>query len=270
MINAFFNKLKEEVHNNTDKDPKMFAAFDADGTLWPGDVGRGFFQFLIKKKFLIKKFPNLQESFNLIVKENGRKYALIWLAQILDGFKLTEVQKWVKQFFTENPLKAFLFHKCTIEFLHSKNIPVYIVSSSIQWVLEEALKKFNIPPHRIIGVRTIVQNGIITDQPVLPAPVHENKIKALHEKTQGMNPFLVSGNTPADLSLLEASSRLRLVVASAKTGSNNLSLGGDRMYLLEKELVQIAKDKKWFYLEDNLELINPEENSNFLLKSNLA
>ena len=258
MVDIFFNKLKEEVHNSKDKTNPMFAAFDADGTLWPGDVGRGFFQFLIKQKFLIKKFPDLQEALDLTIKENGKKYALIWLAQILSGFKLTEVQKWVKQFFMKNPLKVFLIHKHTIEFLHSKNIPVYIVSSSVQWVLEEALKKFNIPTDNIIGVRTIVRNGIITDQPVLPAPVHENKIKALHEKTKGANPFLVSGNTPADLSLLEASSHLRLVVASAKTKSNNLSLGGDRMYLLEKQLVQIAKDKKWFYLEDNLKLIDPE------------
>ena len=265
MVDIFLKKLKEETHNNK---KQIFAAFDADGTLWPGDVGRGFFRFLIQKKYLIKKFPNLQESFDRIVEQKGRKHALVWLAQILSGFKLTEVREWVKQFFIENPLKAFLINKCIIEFLHSKNIPVYIVSSSIQWVLEEALKTFNIPTYRIIGVQTIIQNEMITDKLILPAPVHEDKIKALHKKTNGENPFLASGNTPADLSLLEASSHFKLVIASAKTGDDKLSLGGNRIYSLEKKLVQIAKDKKWFYLEDNLELIYPKENSNFLSKSN--
>ena len=264
MIDTFLKKLKTEVFSNKQQ---IFAAFDADGTLWPGDVGRGFFQFLIQKKYLVKKFPNLQKSFNSVVKKKGRKHALEWLAQILSGLKLTEVQSWVKQFFIENPLQAFLINKCVIEFLHSKNIPVYIVSSSVQWVLEEALKAFHIPTERIIGVQTIVQNGIITDKLILPAPVHENKIKALHKKTKGANPFLSAGNTPSDLSLLTAASHFQLVMASATTESKKLLLDGNKMYLQEKQLVQIAKDKKWFYLEDNLELIYPKENSYFLSKS---
>ena len=257
MVKTFLKKLKEEVHNNKSKNP-LFAAYDADGTLWPGDVGRGFFQFLIRKKYLSKKFSNPRAALDHIVQEKGRQYALVWLAQILAGFQLSEVRNWVKQFFKDNPIKMFLINKNTIDFLHSKNIPVYIVSSSIQWVLEEALKPLNIPKDRIIGVHTVVENGIITDQPVLPAPVHENKIKALHKKTNGADPFFASGNTPADLSLLEASSHIRLVIASTKTSDDRLSLGGDRTHLQEKKLVQIAKDRNWFYLEDNLEITHLE------------
>ena len=35
--------------------PPITAAFDADGTLWPGDVGRSFFHYQVKKDLLKEK-----------------------------------------------------------------------------------------------------------------------------------------------------------------------------------------------------------------------
>ena len=245
MINDFFIKLTRLLKEA--KRP-VFCAFDADGTLWPGDVGRSFFQFLIQKKFLIDKFPEPQKTFNLLLQKNGRKTALSWLAQMLAGVKLTNIQSWVKLFFKEQPLTVFLIQKHLVDLLHSEKVPVYIVSSSIQWVLEEALKKFHIPKKRIIGVCTKIQNGIITDQLIQPPPIKEEKIKALHKITSGKNPFLSAGNTTADLSLLEAASGLQLVISSAKQKDSN--------YVSERELLQIAKNKGWAYLNKNLKLIS--------------
>ena len=238
MVDFFFSQIRESVNHQKN----IITAFDADGTLWKNDVGKGFFKFLVRKKKLIKNISMPQKQFDSVLAKQGRKSALIWLAQSLAGFSLKEVYSWAEDFLKENPLKVFPFQKKLIQFFHSKNIPVFIVSSSVQWVLEPALKVFNIPQENIIGVRTLASSeGVITAEAVRPAPIQGDKIKALLKKTGGVPPFFSAGNTLADLSLLEAAKAFRMVVTSAGPDSMN--------YESEQKLKKTAKAKGWFSLE---------------------
>ncbi len=229
--------LKKVIDNNHN----LVAAFDADGTLWPCDVGKEFFHYQIKKGLLKNKMPDPQAEFDCLYEEKDRKAALIWLAQIQSGFSPEQINEWVSGFLKEKPFKVFLFQKDLIHWLVDNKVNVFIVSSSLKCVLDQALKGYNIPTENIIGVQTLIKAGIVTNKPVLPAPIHKEKVLSLLEKTKGINPFFVAGNTLADQALLESSTQLRLVVSTAQKGERN--------YDSERKLLKIAQDRAWFYQE---------------------
>ena len=185
----------------------------------------------------------------MFVKKKGRRAALIWLAQIQSGFSLKKVNQWVSNFLHENPIKIFLFQKHLINWLINNKVNVFIVSSSLKCVLDQALQEYNIPKENIIGVQTLVKEGILTNKPVLPAPIHKEKVLSLQEKIKGACPLFVAGNTLSDQALLESSTQFRLVVSTAQKGERN--------YDSERKLLKIAQDRGWFFQDGMLDLVPP-------------
>ena len=243
---TFLKKIQSSLEEIIKDINKPLAVFDADGTLWPSDVGENFFNYQVKKGLLKDKTSDPPAEFNRIREQKGRKAALLWLAQIQSGISLETLNQWILDFLRENPFKVFLFQKHLIEWLISKNVHVFVVSSSLKWVLDQALQKYNIPKENIIGVQTLVQQGFITSQAVLPPPIHKEKVQAFQEKSKGACPIFVSGNTLSDQALLELSSQIKLVVSTAQLG--------ERTYDSERELLKIAQKRNWFYLDGMPEL----------------
>ena len=233
--------LEKTLQETLEKNLRPVAAFDADGTLWPRDVGKSFFQYQVANRILSK---DPQEKFNSIRAEKGREMALIWLAQAQAGFSLKELNQWIREFLQQNPFRMFSFQQCLIEWLMSHKVEVFVVSSSLKWVLDQALLPYHIPQQNIVGVQTEVQKGIITDKPILPAPIQADKVPAFQAVAKGARPFLVAGNTLADQALLEFSSHWHLVVRTAKPE--------DRNYDSERKLLKIAMDRSWFYYDSQV------------------
>lgn len=236
--------LKKIIKNNR----HPIAAFDADGTLWPCDVGKNFFNYQVEKGLLKRKIPNPQAEFDRIRKEKSKRDALLWLAQIQSGLSLKQINQWVFDFLRENPFEVFLFQKDLINWLVENKVDVFIVSSSLKCVLDQALQGYNILPENIIGVQSMTERGIITNKPVLPAPIHKEKVLSLLERTQGTYPLFVAGNTLSDQALLESSIQMRLVVSTARKGERN--------YDSERELLKIAQQRGWLY-QDGMPQLAP-------------
>ena len=239
MTDSLVEKIKYSLQDSIEQCICPKAAFDADGTLWPSDVGREFFQYQIEKDLLKDKIVNPRVQFEDIKKNKGKRQALIWLARILSGFSLEQVQEWVRQFLKNNPPQGFLFQKKIISWLQDKNVQIFVVSSSLKWILDPAVCVFNIPAENVIGVQTVVKNGTITDELVVPVPIQEDKVSALYQKTNGEPPLFSSGNTLSDHALLKSATTARLVVSTAKQQDTN--------YVSERKLLQIAKKNNWFY-----------------------
>lgn len=241
MGKTFLEEIKFKIEPIIKNGDQMFAAFDADGTLWPCDVGRDFFSYQIKKGLLREKTQDPRADFDRICKEQGRDSALLWLAQIQSGFSMDQMEKWVQGFLRQSPVKIFLFQKELINWLMDRNVQVFIVSSSLKWILDKALQKYDFPKENIIGVETKVEKNIITDKVVFPAPINKDKVLAFQKRSKGMSPVFVSGNTLSDQALLELATHARLVVATAQPGEVN--------YLSERKLLSIAQSCDWFYQE---------------------
>jgi phosphoserine phosphatase len=51
-----------------------------------------------------------------------------------------------------------------IQSLHDRGAQVWAVSSTNNWVIEEAVKSLDIPAERVLAVRVEIENGIATDR----------------------------------------------------------------------------------------------------------
>ena len=240
-------KIKDELEKIIQTTNKSQAAFDADGTLWPCDIGKNFFQYQISNKLLKDKCEDPRAEFDKLRKEKGQKAALLWLAQVQSGTPLKTMNKWVQDFLKENTSPIFEFQQEIIYWLLKKKVQVFIVSSSLQWVLDQALplKGYPITKENIIGVETKIKNGVITDELNLPAPVGPDKVGAFQKRTKNTSPIFASGNTLADQDLLESATHLRLVISTATRRERN--------YESEQKLLELAKNKKWFSYETNVD-----------------
>ena len=238
------DEIKSSIDNalkTLDRPP--VAAFDADGTLWSHDAGEGFFKYECDHQ-LLKDLPAdpWQHYIDMHTAKSPQE-AFLWLAQINRGHSLDEVRKWAKDCVQSlSPLPTFDFQKQIIEHLHQSGVKVYIVTASIKWAVEPAAELYNIPQEHVIGFQTKIENNIVTDEPIGAYTWREGKVEGLLIATEQNLPFFASGNTMGDLALLESSSDLRLVVRSAHKNHVNFET--------EKELINIAKDRRWFYFED--------------------
>lgn len=216
------------------------AAFDADGTLWDTDLGEIFFKYQIAQNLLpiFKTLPKEPWKYYRDWKESGDpRPAYLWLAQINSGFSIQEMQGWAENAVLEkSPLPIFDDQRKLIELFLSKGVEVYVVTASVGWSVEPGAKRLGIPIENVIGVRTKVENGIITTEQEGPITYREGKVDGLLVKTNGRKPFFASGNTTGDTSLL-TSARVSLAVGAAKPG--------DELFKTEDALRSEARSKGW-------------------------
>ncbi len=214
------------------------AAFDADGTLWPIDMGETFFSYQINNQLV--ELPEKPWEYYLNMHAERPRDAYLWLAQINKGQKLSQVQAWAQQACDEKNVSVFNEQKEIISFLHDNNVDVYIVTASVKWAVEPAAKLYNIPASNVIGIVTDVNDGVVSDVQGGPITYREGKVAALIEKT-GQKHFYGSGNTMGDISLLEEATHMKLSVSSAPEDDSN--------YKSEQTLKKISTDNKWFQFE---------------------
>ena len=99
-----------------------------------------------------------------------------------------------------------------IQILKEENFEVWIVTASPEGMYQQFLSKvFQIPMTRIIGVKSVVRNGIITDEIVHPVPQDHGKKEAIETFIQDI-PLFVAGNSRGDKEMIEHSRGLKLIV----------------------------------------------------------
>lgn len=234
-IARIFKQIDQAVAAGVDR----VAAFDADGTLWDTDVGENFLQFKIAKKLL----PNLRADAweyyrDVYVRETP--VALVWLAQIMKDVPLETVRAWARDAFaTLQPPPFFPFMKDLVAYLKSRDVAVYCVTASVRWAVEPAAAAIGIPPENVIGIRTKIRDGIITDEAEGHITWREGKVTGLLEATGRRLPFLAAGNTMGDLALLDSAKRIRIANLGAPPGHFNRET--------EDALLAVAKSRGWHY-----------------------
>ena len=231
-------EIKTQIDKALDEGANPVAAFDADGTLWTHDAGEGFFEYKNKNK-LVDLPEDPWGHYKNLKTEVSPEAAYLWLAQILKGKTLDEVRQWSKE--ATGPLEklpTFEAQKEIIDHLHKKGVEVFCVTASIRWAVEPGAAFYGIDYDHVIGITTKVENGIMTEEQDGPITYRAGKVDGLLEKTGGKAPFFASGNSEGDLPLLEASTHIKLVMASAPETEK-------ARYNVEQTMVTIAKDRGW-------------------------
>lgn len=230
--------LEQSIERAVGQDPSPVAAFDADGTLWDTDLGEGFFQHKIDRKLVPLPEDPWKHYFDLKKKNGDPKEAYLWLAQILKSVSLSQTQTWAQDAVdAAHPLPIFPEQKKLIDLLKSKGVRIYIVTASIKWAVEPGARELGLTADNVIGIETMVENGIISDVQKGIITYREGKALAIQE-IAGKKPFLASGNTIGDLELLESATDLRLAVSAASRD--------DRLFETEEILQNEAHRRGWW------------------------
>ncbi len=88
--------------------------------------------------------------------------------------------------------------------LQRRGVDIWAVSSTNDWVIEEGVKRFDIPANRVLSTRVQVVDGLVTDR-ILDVPTDEGKVTALARMGVGIEmqrPDAVFGNSVHDAAML--------------------------------------------------------------------
>jgi len=96
--------------------------------------------------------------------------------------------------------------------LQEYDFEVWVVTASPE-VLYQGFVHDNlgIPKNRILGVKSVISNGIITDQLVYPVTQDEGKVAAIETFIKA-DPLFVAGNSRGDLEMMNTSMGLKVIV----------------------------------------------------------
>jgi phosphatidylglycerophosphatase C len=195
-------------------------AFDADGTLWRGDVGEELLRTLAHQRLLPgKQGSGLYEEYERRVEADPFD-AYAWAVEVMEGLPEATLAGECERLFQQRFAgKLFRWVRPLISRLHEAGHRCWVVSASPVWAVRPGAAALGIPAERVIGVTSDVEGGVLTRRVQRPIPCGEGKVVRLKEKN--CRPVLGVGNGDLDLPMLAYSERA-LVVAPHQSPDNAL------------------------------------------------
>lgn len=182
--------------------PKI-AVFDCDGTLWSGDAGSSFMTWSIETGLVSREAADwIDARYRAYHRNEVSEIAMCGeMVQLYQGLREEEMRRAAREFFAAK-IERNIFPEMLqlIQELHSKGTEIWAVSSTNDWVIEEGVKRFGIPPQRVLAARVEVKNGVVTDS-LLDVPTDDGKVASLNRS--GISaPDAVFGNSVHDAAML--------------------------------------------------------------------
>lgn len=193
----------EEFHASVlDLNPAV-AVFDCDGTLWSGDAGSSFMHWTIETGLLSRDSTDwLDARYRGYHRGDVSEVAICGeMVQVYQGLAESELRRSADRFFAEK-IERNIFPEmlALVSELQRRGTAIWAVSSTNDWVIEEGLKRFNIPASHIRAARVEVRQGMVTDR-LLDVPTDEGKVASL-QAAQVTKPDAVFGNSVHDAAML--------------------------------------------------------------------
>jgi phosphatidylglycerophosphatase C len=172
-----------EIHNSLETHD-VILAFDADGTLWSGDVGNDLFHALVARRALRNAAHDAlaQEAaeFGIASAEDTTDIAqalfdahetgqypedrcFAMMAWAFAGMSLSEARSFSHEVVKETNLESRLhrFLDPVFAWANRENVGLWVVSASPKWMVEIGVAMFGIPSENVIGMMPVVENEII-------------------------------------------------------------------------------------------------------------
>jgi|APLak6261675434_1056106.scaffolds.fasta_scaffold05078_2 phosphoserine phosphatase len=211
MWSAAVTQLLETVTREHAGAPVVF---DADGTLWRGDVGEDFLRFAIARGLLPGSYAHYEA---LLAQSPAKAYG--WCVEIMAGLEEAELQAACDAFFHERYRgRIFPFVRPMLAQLTAAGCTPWICSASPRWAVLPGAKALGIESRHVIGVTCALDGSRLSGVVDQPVPVGPGKVTWLERR--GVAPALGVGNGDFDLDML-AFSRRALVI-SPPDSSNQL------------------------------------------------
>ena len=184
------------------------AVFDCDGTLWDGDAGAGFMTWSIEAGILSREASLWIEERHRLYREGQVSELEICgeMVQVYAGLREDEMRKAAATYFAAHvEPQIFPEMRALIADLKGVGADIWAVSSTNNWVVAEGIRRFGIPPEKLLAASVRVKDGLVTDE-LIDVPTDEGKATALH-RIGILQPDAVFGNSIHDVAMLEMAVR---------------------------------------------------------------
>lgn len=184
------------------------AVFDCDGTLWSGDAGVGFMRWTIDHGLLSRDTIDwLDDRYRAYLRGEVSELAICGeMVQIYQGLRESEMRSAAAEFFaTQIEPNLFAEMQTLVRELQARGTAIWAVSSTCNWVVEEGMHRFEIPPGRILATRVAVVEGFVTPT-LIDVPTDEAKVASL-ARVGIARPDAVFGNSIHDAAMLAIACR---------------------------------------------------------------
>jgi phosphoserine phosphatase len=179
------------------------AVFDCDGTLWSPDAGSSFMRWTIQNGILSPEATAwLNERYEGYKRGDVSELAICGqMVQVYRGLREDVLRRAAADFFREH-IEPHIFPEMLqlVAELQASGAAIWAVSSTCNWVVEEGVRRFNIPPDRVLAACVTCDNGIATDR-LIDIPTDEGKVTAL-ARAGITAPDAVFGNSVHDAAML--------------------------------------------------------------------
>ena len=229
------NKALEEFYERHEEtEGRKVAVFDFDGTLigqvpyyaadelFISQSEEGF----IKSQDLpdiagISPSSSAIQNYLAIDKKMGHKFALIWRVKTYKGHNISIVRQRAMDFYTEHYLKKiFAPMRGLVHLFFENGFEVWVITGTTEFYVDRFIPRyFGIHPCRVIGNKTVVHDGVITNIPAGPVTEKDGKVDAIETFIKA-KPLFVAGNSTGDANMLKYSLDLSLVINPAPTLRN--------------------------------------------------
>lgn len=185
-----------------DLQPRL-AVFDCDGTLWGPDSGSSFMRWTIEKGLLRPDaIAWLNHRYDAYKLGQVSELAICGeMVQVYRGIREDDLRAAAAEFFREH-IEPHIFAEMLelVSELQHAGVDIWAVSSTCNWVVEEGVRRFNIPANRVLAACVTCDNGIATDT-LIDVPTDEGKVAAL-ARFGITSPDAVFGNSVHDAAML--------------------------------------------------------------------
>jgi phosphoserine phosphatase len=194
----------EEFHSTVLAHEPQVAVFDCDGTLWNGDAGYDFMLWSIETGLVSRNASDWIDSRYRLYRTGEVSELGICgeMTQMYAGLDEAELRRGAAEFFrTRVEANIFPAMRKLIATLHERNVELWAVSSTNNWVIEEGMKRLGIPADRVLCARVEVHNNRITSN-LIDVPTDEGKAASL-DRAGVARPDAVFGNSIHDAAMME-------------------------------------------------------------------
>jgi len=215
-INGFSDganqQLEEFFQETKNESGRKIAVFDGDGTVL-GQTPHYLADEAMYNYAL--EHPNKNpEIFQEMIKQSNVSLPYVQnRVKYIAGLSLQEYRDLGEKYFNKYySNKIYEPMRSLISILKQNGFEIWIITASPEGMYQQFLSKaLEIPITHIVGIKSTIKDGIITDEIISPIPQDHGKKWAIESFVQDV-PLFVAGNSRGDKEMIEFSKGLKMIV----------------------------------------------------------
>ncbi len=205
-------QLEKFLTDTKNEKGRKIAVFDGDGTVLGQTphylADEAMYQYAVEhpnhKPEILQEMIK-QSNVSLPYVQNRVKY--------IAGMSLQEYrdlgEKYFRKYYSN---KVFKPMKDLVSLLRQNGFEIWVITASPEGMYQQFLsKELKIPITHIVGIKSVIKEGIITDEIIPPVPQDHGKKWAIETFVQDV-PLLVAGNSRGDKEMIEFSKGLKMII----------------------------------------------------------